>query len=470
MIKKYGGYFDENDDFIIEDDTLTDDKMELDYSSDDAAKPASKPKKQSNNTKVTTKMLKELDLTTDDYNMMTEDEFKYWKKISRDERQTLKKLEKELEKFDEDDIPERFKILKFPVNLAVKRNIMNKLSQIEMMEPSDPEYFKLGKWIEGVMKIPFGTYLELPVSKNEPIHKINDFINRCSIDMENSTYGHQEAKNKIMQVVCQWISNPKSSGNIIAIQGPPGIGKTSLVRNGISKALGRPFHMIALGGATDSTFLEGHSYTYEGSSWGRIASILMDSKIMNPVIFFDELDKVSGTKQGEEIIGVLTHLTDQTQNTSFNDKYFAGIDLDLSKCLFVFSYNDESLINPILRDRLIRINLKGFSVEDKMNIAKEYLIKELADNIGISEKEFYLSDEIIKEIIQKFTKEEGVRELRRCLETILLKLNMAKYTTKLDKTLQNIKFPVNLNSNLVEELLKTNADEGSFHKTHMMYI
>jgi len=347
---------------------------------------------------------------------------------------------------------------------------MNKLSQIEMMEPSDPEYFKLGKWIEGVMKIPFGTYLELPVSKNEPIHKINDFINKCSIDMENSTYGHQEAKNKIMQVVCQWISNPKSSGNIIAIQGPPGIGKTSLVRNGISKALGRPFHMIALGGATDSTFLEGHSYTYEGSSWGRIASILMDSKIMNPVIFFDELDKVSGTKQGEEIIGVLTHLTDQTQNTSFNDKYFAGIDLDLSKCLFVFSYNDESLINPILRDRLIRINLKGFSVEDKMNIAKQYLIKELADNIGISEKEFYLSDEIIKEIIQKFTKEEGVRELRRCLETILLKLNMAKYTTKLDKTLQNIKFPVNLNSNLVEELLKTNADEGNFHKTHMMYI
>jgi len=467
MIKKYGGYFDENDEFIIDDD-ITEDNGELDYSSDDCSKQQIyKPKK--SNTKITTKMLKELDLTSDDYNMMTEDEFKYWKKISKDERQNLKKLEKELEKYDVDEIPERFKILQFPVSLAVKRNIMNKLTQIEMMEPSDPEYFKLGKWLDGVMKIPFGIYLDLPVSKNDKPSKINDFINKVSLDMENSTFGHQEAKNKIMQVVCQWISNPKSTGNIIAIQGPPGIGKTSLVRNGISKALGRPFHMIALGGATDSTFLEGHNYTYEGSNWGRIANILMESKVINPVIFFDELDKVSATKQGEEIIGVLTHLTDQTQNSAFNDKYFSGIDLDLSKCLFVFSYNDENLINPILKDRLIKINLKGFATNDKVSIAQEYLIKELADNIGLSDKDFSFSDEIIKEIIEKYTKEEGVRELKRSIETILLKLNMAKYTQKFDKTLENIRFPVNLTSNLVEELLKKNT-EDNFHKTHMMYI
>jgi len=464
MIKKYGGYFDENDEFIIDDDVSMDEPIELDYSSDDCSKPA-KPKKPSN--KVTNKSLKEYDLTMDDYNLMTEDEFKYWKKISKEERLNLKRLEKELEKYDVNDIPDRYRILKFPVSLPVKRNIMNKLTQIEMMEPSDPEYFKLNKWLEGVMKIPFGKYIELPISKNDNQNKITQFIDKVSLDMENSTYGHQEAKNKIMQVVCQWISNPQSSGNIIAIQGPPGIGKTSLVKNGISKALERPFHMIALGGATDSTYLEGHSYTYEGSNWGRIASILMDSQVMNPVIFFDELDKVSGTKQGEEIIGVLTHLTDQTQNTTFNDKYFAGIDLDLSKCLFVFSYNDESLINPILRDRLIKINLKGFSIEDKLSIAKEYLLKELSKNIGICDEEFYFSDEILKEIIQKHTKEEGVRELRRCIETILLKLNMAKYT-KVD-VLKDYRFPIILNSNLVEELLKK-KEEDNFHKNHMMYI
>ena len=501
MVKQYGGYFDENDDFIIADDDLEktsaridwNNKMSnvsnLDYSSDEwisdvedevekdekAVTPKINKAKKTTG-KLTSKAMKEMDLTPAEYDLMTEEEIEYWKKINKDERQFLKKMEKELNEFDANEVPERFRILKFPVDIAIKRNIMNKFSQIEMMEPTDPEYFKLNKWIEGVMKIPFGKYLDLPVGKNDKREKISDYISKVSQIMENSTFGHLEAKNKIMQVVCQWISNPKSSGNIIALQGPPGIGKTSLVRNGIAKALGRPFHMIALGGATDSTFLEGHNYTYEGSNWGRIASILMDSKIMNPVIFFDELDKVSGTKQGEEIIGVLTHLTDQTQNTNFNDKYFSGIDLDLSRCLFVFSYNDESLINPILRDRLVKINLNGFGVDDKIEIAKNYLLKELSTNIGLEDSEFHFSDEVLKDIIQKFTKEEGVRDLRRCLETILLKLNMAKFINykhnkdiKLGEDLSDISFPVKVDINLTERLLQ-NKKEMDFHKTHMMYI
>ena len=99
--------------------------------------------------------------------------------------------------------------------------------------------------------------------------------------------------------------------------------KTTLIREGISKILNRPFTFIALGGATDSSFLEGHSYTYEGSNWGKIVDILIQSKCMNPVIYFDELDKVSMTPKGEEIIGILTHLTDTTQNVQFHDKYFS---------------------------------------------------------------------------------------------------------------------------------------------------
>ena len=494
MIKQYGGYFDENDEFIVGDEesigkkeridwkNKTKNSNNLDYSSDDWVSEeeeeieAPKKTKKSSTGKMTAKNLKELDLTTEEYEMMTEEEMDYWKKITKDQRIFLKKMEKELNQFDSHEIPERFRILQFPVDIPTKRNIMNKFSQIEMMEPTDPEYFKLNKWIEGVMKLPFGKYLDLPVKKDDNKNKIYEYICQVSQIMENSTFGHYEAKNKIMQVVCQWISNPKSSGNIIALQGPPGIGKTSLVRNGIAKALGRPFQMIALGGATDSTFLEGHGYTYEGSNWGRIASILMDSKIMNPVIFFDELDKVSSTKQGEEIIGVLTHLTDQTQNAAFNDKYFSGIDLDLSRCLFVFSYNDESLINPILRDRLVKIHLNGFSVDDKVQIAKNYLLKELSSNIGIGDTEFKLSDEVIKEIIQKFTKEEGVRDLRRCLETILLKLNMAKYTNfsnqlnlKLGDNLPTINFPINISFDLAEKLIKQKNEE-EFHKTHMLYI
>jgi ATP-dependent Lon protease len=493
MINKYGGYYDENDNFIIDDNHSMDEdsdpdyvpEVDLDYSSEEDIEEmdieelevVGKPNKPKKPTKK--EDLKELDLTTEEYEMMTEDELKYWKKLSPEERSKIKELEKELEKYDEEDEPERFKLLKFPVSLAIKRNIMQKLTQIEMMEPSDPEYFKLNKWIEGVMDIPFGKYIDLPVSKKDSQKKIYEFLSNVSENMDNSTYGHQEAKDKIMQVVCQWISNPQSMGNIIALQGPPGIGKTSLVRNGISKALGRPFHMIALGGATDSTFLEGHSYTYEGSNWGRITNILMDSKVMNPVIFFDELDKISATKHGEEITGVLTHLTDLTQNAAFNDKYFSGIDLDLSRCLFVFSYNDESAINPILKDRLIRINLKGFKTEEKILIAQNYLLKELFDNIGLDSKEVIFPDEIVKKIIEEYTEEEGVRSLRRCLETILLKLNMAKYTnyTKgkplaIGNELQNIKFPVVVDEKLLGLLLKKKEDEDDSNSIskRMMYI
>jgi ATP-dependent Lon protease len=437
-IKKYGGYYDENDNFIIDYDINDekDDKTKKEY-----------------------------------FEKFTEDELKYWKKISKTEKQLLFKLEKELEKYEFNEEPERFRILKIPVNLAVKNNIMQKLLQIEMMEPSDPEYFKLNRWLEGILKIPFGKYINLPVSKNDSKEKISNFVSKVSEDMNSSTFGHIDAKNKIMQIVCQWISNHKSMGNVIALQGPPGIGKTSLVRNGISKALNRPFHMIALGGATDSTVLEGHGYTYEGSTWGRIANILMESKVMNPIIFFDELDKVSGTKHGEEIIGVLTHLTDQTQNSAFSDKYFSGIDLDLSRCLFVFSYNDESAINPILKDRLIRINLNGFSCEDKISIAKEYLIKDLVDNIGMEPKDVLFTDEILRKIINEYTEEEGVRSLRRCLETILLKLNMAKYTT-IGNEIKNLSFPVGMNEGLVKTLLsdKSKSSEFSDMGRKMMYI
>lgn len=411
--------------------------------------------------KVSAKTLKTLDISAKEYEIMTETEFNYWKKLSKEERHELKKLEQELNEYEFSDIPERFRILKFNIPLATKRNIMQRFTQFEMMETSDPEYFKLNRWMEGILKIPFGNYVNLPVSIKDPSDKINHFISDVRSKMDSSIFGHVEAKDKIMQVVCQWISNPQSSGNIIALQGPPGIGKTSLIKNGISKALGRPFHMIALGGATDATFLEGHNYTYEGANWGRIVSIIMDSKIMNPIIFFDELDKVSGTKHGEEIIGVLTHLTDQTQNSSFQDKYFSGIDLDLSRCLFIFSYNDENLLNPILKDRLVKINLSGFSTTEKINISKNYILKELNNNIGFDDNAVIFSDEAIKEIIETYTDEQGVRELRRCIETILLKLNMRRFT-------EEVRFPLTINSDIIKEYLKKQNTDDFLSK--MLYL
>ena len=123
----------------------------------------------------------------------------------------------------------------------------------------------------------------------------------------------------MFQITSLSIQNPKSCGNVLAIQGPMGNGKTTLVKEGISKAIDRPFSFVALGGASDASFFYGHPYTYEGSHWGRIADILMTSKSMNPIIYFDELDKVSSTHKGDEIIHLLTHLTDPSQNNLFQD-------------------------------------------------------------------------------------------------------------------------------------------------------
>ena len=269
-------------------------------------------------------------------------------------------------------------------------------------------------------------------------------------------------------MIGQWITNPNALGSAIAIKGPPGTGKTSLVKEGISKILGREFTFIALGGTGDSSFLEGHSYTYEGSLWGKIVQILMDSKCMNPVIYFDELDKVSDSARGQEIIGILTHLTDTSQNSQFHDKYFAEIDFDLSKCLFIFSYNDESKINPILRDRMYRIETNGYDAKEKLIIAKDFLLPKIREQVSFSEDELKIPDETIKEIIgnKVLTKgEEGVRNLKRCLEVIHTKLNLFRLM-KPEKNLfekemdLKIQFPIEVNYEQVRKLIKSEEEQN----------
>ena len=265
----------------------------------------------------------------------------------------------------------------------------------------------------------------------------------------------------------QLITNPKAIGTAIAIHGPPGTGKTSLVKEGISKILNRPFSFIALGGATDSSFLEGHGYTYEGSLWGKIVQILIDSKCMNPVIYFDELDKISETPKGEEIAGILTHLTDTSQNSQFHDKYFADIDFDLSKCLFIFSYNDESKVNPILKDRMYRIKTAGYNQKQKTAISNNYLLPKIREQIKFSKEDIIIPDATINYIIDGHCgKEDGVRNLKRCLEIIYTKLNLYRLMKpgsnlfEEDMSLK-VEFPFTVTKDIVDKLIKNSKDPMS---------
>jgi flagellar biosynthesis GTPase FlhF len=357
-----------------------------------------------------------------------EEEKEYWGTLTKKDQVEIRRKEKEVATFRKLDIPGRFLILQSPLRVSSKAMILQKLEQLEQMETTENEYFKLQKFVDGILRVPFGKTIPFPVSRTDPADMIHHFLNQVAHTLHECIYGHAEAKERLLQFVAQSISNPRTHGHCIALCGPPGVGKTSLVKNGVAKALGRPFSMLALGGASDSTYLEGHHYTYEGSQWGRIVDILIQSKCMNPVIFFDELDKVSETKNGEEIIGVLTHLTDPTQNQSFQDKYFGGVEFDVSKCLFIFSLNDESKINTILKDRMTVIHVKGFDREEKMRIGKDYLIPELMESIGFRSDEVSIPDETWKWLLSRpEAVEPGVRSLRRLLETILLQLNVIRW-------------------------------------------
>ena len=260
-------------------------------------------------------------------------------------------------------------------------------------------------------------------------NKINNYIIDVNKILDVAVHGHDKAKRQVERIIGQWINGEKS-GYCFGFEGPPGVGKTSLAKKGIAECLknndgiSRPFSFIAIGGSSNGSTLEGHNYTYVGSTWGRIVDILMEKKCMNPIIFIDELDKVSRTEHGKEIIGILTHLIDPTQNDTFQDKYFNGVDLDLSKVLFIFSYNDVEAIDKILLDRIHRIKFEHLTLEDKLVITRMYILPEIFTKMGL-EDVIHFSDEIIEYIIEEYTFEPGVRKLKEILFEIIGEINLS---------------------------------------------
>lgn len=246
--------------------------------------------------------------------------------------------------------------------------------------------------------------------------------------LDKSIHGHTYAKNQILKIIGQWM-NGTQSGYCFGFEGSPGIGKTSLAKKGLSNCLidadgkSRPFAFIALGGSSNGSTLEGHSYTYVNSLWGRIVDILMETKCMNPIIYIDELDKVSKTEHGKEIIGILTHLIDTTQNDCFQDKYYSGINLDLSKALFIFSYNDPDNIDRILLDRIHRIHFDNLSMDEKITIVKEHLLPEINEKMGFVDT-IMLTDHTIEYIIETYTIEPGIRKLKEIIFDLFGEINL----------------------------------------------
>ena len=358
---------------------------------------------------------------------------------------------------DEGQVPHKFRVLELPISDYVKSTVIKKIGILN--DTDNNEGHKLRSWVDAFMRIPFGKSVPLPVQLYDGQEKCTEFMLNSTRIMNKHIYGMEPAKLQILQMMAQWIVNPRSVGNVIALQGPMGVGKTSFARNAIAQVLQRPFEFFTLGGASDIANFVGHSYTYEGSMWGRIVDSIMHAGVMNPVMYFDELDKVSSTPQGEEIISMMIHLTDKSQNTQFHDRYFAGVDFDLSQCLFVFSFNDIEKVHPILRDRMTVIHCSGYSEADKKVILKDYIVPEVLGRLMFTSEEVTLTDSAMKYLISEYSSDEkGVRTLIRMIDSMMTRINMLRVTRhesmKAYKFYMDIQFPLVITETIVQKMLE----------------
>lgn len=362
--------------------------------------------------------------------------------------------------------------IKFPDEIFTEK-ISEMIKLVMLKNNSNDSDGKAMQWLETIRKIPFNTYHNLevyskykillnqintellnndplanPISNDSQIWKylvnngkidlvnynlwieiLNDrknFLNNSIKILDTSIYGQTSAKKIILNILSK-LCYIDSNTLCIGISGCPGIGKTTIVKEGIAKCLinsagqVRPFITIPLGGATHASYLEGHGYTYQGSTIGRIIAAISTAKVMNPIIYFDELDKVSASAQGEEIINLLIHLTDPNQNTEFLDKY-CGFPLNLSKCIFVFTFNDTSKIDKILLDRILHIELEPLAIHQKLHIFKNFALKKYCIDYGFNYGDIIFTDESIINIIKTRTAEGGVRKLIELIHIILAKI------------------------------------------------
>ena len=322
--------------------------------------------------------------------------------------------------------PLMFKLLQMNLVPDTMGLVMDRYNALNMMDPSSGEYYKLRAWMEKLVSIPLGVYKEMPVKIDDGQELTTPFMEKARRCLEEAIYGQEDAKLQIMQFIASKIANPTASGLSLMLVGPPGIGKTSLIKNGIAKALEWPFQFMSLGGDSDATTYTGHQFVYEGSHCGKIANCIAQAKSMSMILMFDELDKISTTEKGQEIQNLLVHLTDPVQNMLFEDKYLTGIPLDMSRAMFVFSGNDLTRVDRVLLDRMIVVTLSGYKSKDKMEIAEKYLLPTALKEVNLAEK-VAVSREVLQHILDHYaTEESGVRELKRCIEQIVQRINMLR--------------------------------------------
>lgn len=319
----------------------------------------------------------------------------------------------------------QFKLLALDTTLENKSIIIKRFRYLESLSPSSTEYQKNLNWLRHALNFPYNKMIKIPVSIQSGSEKdtaVTQYVVSVYKKLDQLIYGMKDVKEELMSFVCKRISNPDSSDHVLALHGTNGVGKTRLAYS-LAKALDLPIRTINLGSVNDVSYFTGHGFTFVDSEVGRPVQILNETQCKNCIIYFDELDKVHQTEKGQAIYSYLTHLIDPTQNHKYQDVYLSGLELDMSKVFFVFSFNDMDLIDGTVKDRLKVITIKDPTFEDKVTIALEYIVPEICKNVNYEAK---ISKEIIEKIVRQDRSHSGLRGIKRVLEDVIGKLNVIR--------------------------------------------
>ena len=325
-------------------------------------------------------------------------------------KEKISVMKEELGDFSQDDdvieIVDRVKDADIPKE--VREKLEAEIKKLTKMQPFSAESSVIRNYIEAVLDLPW----------NKETKDVLD-LKKASEILERDHYGLKDAKEKVLDYLAVKTLNPSMNGAILCLSGPPGIGKTSLVKS-IAESMGRKFVRVSLGGVRDEAEIRGHRRTYVGSMPGKIMKAMKEAETKNPVILLDEIDKMSNDYKGDPASAMLEVL-DPEQNKSFEDHYI-DMPFDLSKVFFVATANDLRTVSAPLRDRMDILQLSSYTEFEKLHIAQNFLLKQAQKENGLADVEIKISDKVMFKLIDEYTREAGVRNLKREIINICRKI------------------------------------------------
>ena len=323
-------------------------------------------------------------------------------------REQIRAIQNELGDKDGLDLDELYdRLYSTQLNKEAYEKVEKELERLSRMVPGTPEVSMSRNYIECILDLPWG---------KTTTDRLN--LNRARLVLDKNHYGLEKVKERIIEHLAVLSMKKDMKGSILCFVGPPGVGKTSIVRS-IANAMGREFVQMSLGGVRDEAEIRGHRRTYLGAIPGRIIAGIKQAKTTNPVFLFDVRDKMSSSFQGDPAAAMLEVL-DAEQNSEFRDHYLE-LPFDLSKVLFITTANTIDTIPPALLDRLEIIEVSSYTEEEKFQIAKKYLFPKQLEAHGLNKKNVKISDAILKSTIEGYTREAGVRQLERVIAKIVRK-------------------------------------------------